>query len=260
MKTSKQNHWHVRRRLLTVGVVIAGVVLLAASARAQTEPEAPRIPEKLYNGYQFSLFGGMNLLYVNGEYNGECPCEFLGDETSFNTFYGVSVNIPIFADASIYLRAGRNRTSTEWFTGRSDSLRSTAGIGLVGSTMTLDYDLMHVDLLLRLFGHIDGERVYLGPSFGFVREKKVRIYDSELATGRNYLIEDGDLQVDHDLRVSFVIGAEYAFIPLKNLYVIPAIEVDYAFSKILQDRSTRPNFSLRPTFYRFYVTVAYQLF
>lgn len=244
--------------------IMLGAVLFAllatAGARAQTEPEAPVVPEKLYNGFQFSVFGGGNLLYINGEYNGLCPCEFVGDETSFNEFYGASINIPVFDDASIYLRLGRNHTSTDWFTGRIDSLRSIAAAGLVGSDLTFDYDLLHFDLLLRLFGRIDGERVYLGPSFGFVQRKHVRVIDTELRTGKRYLIEDVPLAVDHDLRVSFVIGAEYAFIPFRNVYVIPAFEVDYAFDKILQPRSERPNFSFRPTFYKFYVTLAYQLF
>jgi hypothetical protein len=60
--------------------------------------------------------------------------------------------------------------------------------------------------------------------------------------------------------VSFVIGAEYAFIPFRNFYVIPAIEVDYSFSKIQQLRDENPSFSLRPTFYKVLVTFAYQMF
>ena len=260
MKTNNRpGHTAARALRIAFGAALLGL-LATAGARAQTEPEAPVVPEKLYNGYQFSVFGGGNLVYINGQYNGLCPCEFVGDVTSFNEFYGASVNIPIFNDASIYLRFGRNHTSTDWFTGRTDSLRSIAATGLVGSDLTFDYDLLHFDLLLRLFGNIDGERVYLGPSFGFVQRKHIRVIDSELATGKRYLIEDAELAVDHDLRVSFVIGAEYAFIPFKNVYVIPAIEVDYAFDKILQPRGERPNFSMRPTFYKFYVTLAYQLF
>ncbi|MDT8325354.1 MAG: hypothetical protein RRA94_14670 [Bacteroidota bacterium] len=135
-----------------------------------------------------------------------------------------------------------------------------ADVGIALSGMTIDYDLLQFDFLLRLFGHIDGERVYLGPSFGFVREKHVRITDTELASGAVRLIEDGPLDIEHDLRVSFVIGAEYAFVPLRNLYVIPSLEVDYAFDKLVRERAGTPNFQLRPTFYKFYVTVAYQMF
>jgi hypothetical protein len=228
--------------------------------QAQTEPEAPREAEKLYNGWQFAFFGGANLAYMNGEYNAGCPCEFLGDQSSFNSFYGVSLNIPLFEDASIYLRLGRNKTSTDWASGRNDTLWTTSDLGVILSDMTINYDLMQFDFLLRLFGHIDGERVYLGPSFGFVKEKHVRVTDTEIGSGAMRVIEDGPLDIEHDLRVSFVIGAEYAFVPLRNLYVIPAFEVDYSFDKLIQDRAGRPNFTLRPTFYKFYVTLAYQIF
>lgn len=243
-------------------LVLLAALLFAIVPRlaAQTEPEAPREPVKLYNGYQFSLFGGGNLTYLNGDYMGLCPCEFLGDETSLNEFYGVSLNIPVLEDAALYLRLSRNRTRTAWFTGRIDSLRSTPEVGLVGSDLTFDYDLLAFDLLLRLYGRIDGERVYIGPSFGFVRDKRVFITDTELLTGKAWLIEDDQLDVEHSLRVSFVIGAEYAFVPLPNLFVIPAFEIDYAFAKITNERFERPNFNIRPTFYRLYLTLAYQVF
>ncbi len=242
-------------------IVLAAIFCLSTPRLfAQTEPEAPREPEKLYNGYQFAIFGGGNLTYLNGDYFGLCPCEFLGDKTGSNLFYGASINIPIFADASLYLRLSRNKTSTEWSSGRNDSLRSVQRAGTVISDLTFDYDLLSFDVLLRLFGHIDGERVYLGPSFGFVRDKHIRVTDTELSTNKIWLIEDDQLDVEHSLRVSFVIGAEYAFVPLKNLYVIPALEIDYPFGKIANERLERPNFSIRGTFYRFYVTFAYQMF
>ncbi len=245
---------------MRVLLAAAALLCLSASVQAQTEPEAPREAEQLYNGWQFALFGGLNLAYMNGEYYGGCPCDFLGDQSSFNSFYGASLNIPLFEDASIYLRLGRNKTSTDWSSGRNDTMWTAPELGIAVSDMTIDYDLLHFDFLLRLFGHIDGERVYLGPSFGFVREKHVRITDTELESGAMRVIEDGPLDVEHDLRVSFVIGAEYAFVPFRNLYVIPAFEVDYAFGKLIQDREGTPNFRMRPTFYKFYVTVAYQMF
>lgn len=242
-------------------IVLAALLFLCAPRlAAQTEPEAPRDPVKLYNGYQFSVFGGGNLTYLNGDYAGLCPCEFVGDESSFNEFYGLSLNIPIHEDAALYLRLARNRTSTGWFTGRADSLRSVQDVGLVGSDLTFDYDVLSFDLLLRLYGRIDGERVYVGPSFGFVRDKHVRVTDTELSTGKIWLIEDDELDVEHSLRMSFIIGAEYGFVPLPNLFVIPAFEIDYSFAKIINDRPERPSFSIKPTFYRLYVTVAYQVF
>jgi hypothetical protein len=242
-------------------IVLAALLFaLVPRLAAQTEPEAPREPERLSNGYQFSLFGGGNLMYLNGDYQGLCPCEFLGDQTSTNAFYGMSLNLPIHEDAALYLRLSRNRTHTVWSTGRADSLRSVQDLGLVASDLTLDYDVLAFDLLLRLYGRIDGERVYVGPSFGFVRDKHVRVTDTELSTGKIWLIEDGTLDVEHSLRMSFVIGAEYAFVPIKNLFVIPAFEIDYSLAKIANERLERPNFSIKPTFYRLYLTLAYQVF
>jgi hypothetical protein len=243
-------------------IIVLAAIFFMGTPRllAQTEPEAPREPVKLYNGYQFAVFGGGSLTYLNGDYFGLCPCDFVGDETGSNLFYGASINIPVFSDASIYLRLSRNESSTTWSTARADSLRSVQDVGFVSSDLTFDYDLLSLDVLLRLFGHIDGERVYLGPSFGFVRDKHIRVTDTELSTGKIWLIEDEQLDVEHSLRMSFVIGAEYAFVPFENLYVIPAIEIDYAFGKILNERIARPNFSLKPTFYRLYVTFAYQMF
>jgi hypothetical protein len=230
----------------------------AAPLLAQTEPEAPRPPEKLYNGWQFSVYGGGSLFYTNGEYNGLCNCNFVGDVTSINAIFGTSVNVPLHQDFALYLRAGINNASTMWSTARTDSLLSTGGSGYVLSDMTFDYHLLNLDVLFRLIGSMDGERVYIGPSFSVVGKKNVRITDTELSSGLTRVVEDGPLDVDHSLRVSMIIGAEYAFVPIKNLYVVPAVEVDYAFGKILQDRSARPNFVLRPTYYKLLVTVAYQ--
>lgn len=239
--------------------LLLAILLVTAASRvsAQTEPEAPKPPEKLYNGWQFSMYGGGSLFYTNGDYFGISGGNFVGDVTSFNALYGASVNIPVHQDFALYLRAGVNDASTEWSTARSDSL-ATGGVGYVISDMTFDYNLLNVDLLFRLIGSMDGERVYIGPSFGIVRKKNVRIIDTDLTSGISRVTEDAPLDVEHDLRLSMVIGAEYAFVPLKNLYVVPAIEVDYAFGKIIQDRSARPNFVLRPTYYKFLVTVAYQ--
>ncbi len=234
--------------------------MLTARALAQTEPEAPREPEKLTNGYQISFYAGGSMLYTNGYYNGLCPCEFLFDATSTNVVFGGSLNIPVFQDMSLYLRAGLNSTSTAWFTARTDSLLSTPATGYVGSDLTFDYDLLNLDVLIRLIGRMDGERVYIGPSFGVVRKKNVRIVDTEISSGLATVVEDAPLDVEHDLRVSLIIGAEYAFTPMRNLYVIPALEVDYPFGKILQERTERPNFSMRPTFYKLLLTISYQLF
>lgn len=241
-----------------IAIVLVLVLWGVAPLWAQTEPEAPKPPEKLYNGWQFSLYGGGSLFYTNGEYNGLCNCDFVGDVTSINAMFGSSVNIPVHQDFALYLRAGLNNASTTWSTARTDSLTSTGGSGYVLSDMTFDYHLLNLDVLFRLIGSMDGERVYIGPSFGIVGKKNVRVTDTELSSGLIRVVEDGPLDVDHSLRVSMIIGAEYAFVPMKNLYVVPAFEVDYAFGKIIQDRSARPNFVLRPTYYKLLLTVAYQ--
>ena len=232
--------------------------LASVKAAAQTEPEAPTEPVKLYNGYQFSFYGGGSLFYTSGEYNSVSKGDFVGDISSTNFMYGASLNIPVLEDLALYLRAGRNSASTDWATARTDS--TSGSTGYILSDMVFDYDILHLDFLLRLIGSMDGERVYIGPSFGLVRKKHVLITDTDLTTGAKRVVEDGPLDVEHDLRLSMVIGAEYAFVPFKNLYVVPALEVDYAFSKILQERSTRPNFVFRPTYYKFLVTVSYQVF
>ncbi|MBE0643711.1 MAG: hypothetical protein IH600_06490 [Bacteroidetes bacterium] len=262
MRTIRHDHKATFIRGAGQWIIVLAAFLFIAAPRlqAQTEPEAPREPVKLFNGYQFAVFGGGSLTYLNGDYYGLCPCEFLGDETSGNLFYGASLNIPVFSDASIYLRVSRNQSSTSWTTARADSLRSVQALGFVSSELKFDYDILSFDVLLRLFGHIDGERVYIGPSFGFVRNKHIRVTDTELSTQKVWLIEDDQLDVEHSLRMSFVIGAEYAFVPFPNIYVIPAIEIDYSFSKIVNERVERPTFSLKPTFYRMYVTFAYQMF
>jgi hypothetical protein len=246
-----------------IGTVVLLLLLLlavgASRVSAQTEPEAPKAPEVLYNGWQISFYGGASMFYTNGNYSGRCDCDFVGDISSLNLMYGGSLNLPVHEDFSLYLRAGRNNASTIWSTARSDSLPS-GGVGYMLSELTFDYDIVHIDFLFRLIGSMDGERVYFGPSFGLVRKKHIRIVDTELSTGITRIADEGPLDVEHDMRVSLVIGAEYAFIPVKNLYVVPALEVDYSFSRILQERSGRPNFSLRPTYYKFLLTVAYQLF
>jgi len=263
VRTRNRDRWKPLRNRGRFAVVAALMLLFAAvpaGLQAQTEPEAPVQPEKLYNGWQFSLYGGVNLAHIAGEYYGDCPCDFFSDETSFNTVYGTAINIHIFSDAALYLRFGRNETSTSWFTGRTDSLWSITAEGIIGSDLTFEYNLTNFDVLLRLYGHIDGERVYLGPSFGFVERKHILLTDTEFDTGAQHVIENGDLQLEHDLRVSFVIGGEYAFIPFKNFYVIPAFEVDYSFEKLVNLRDENPSFSWRPTFYKLLVTFAYQVF
>lgn len=231
------------------------VIVFSAVGLAQGEPEAPREIVKPFNGYQIAFFTGLSYNVFSGSYDGNCSCEFLSNETSFNAPVGLSVNIPVFADASIYLRGSWQATRTEFFTGRTDSLRSLPGTtGDIGTDMELTYSMVQFDLLVRLIGKQDGERVFFGPSLGLVRQKRVRITDTEYETGTVYTVADGDYPSADAVRRSFVIGAEYAFIPLPGLYVIPSLQIDYALEKISDIQPLRPNF------YKILVTVAYQLF
>jgi hypothetical protein len=238
---------------------IAAVLLLAAAAwqpaaLAQTEPEVPEENAPLRNGFQISLFGGVSLNSYTGAYFGDCPCDYWENERSWSVPYGVALHVPLFEDAALYLRGSLHRTSTDFFVGRYDSLRSAQTVGSIGDDMTIHYSLATIDVLLRLIGHLDGERVYIGPSFGIVQQKRVHIVETEYATGTRWLLTNRDIEGARDLRVSIVIGAEYAFMPLRNLSIIPAIEIDYAPKKI---SDWQP---LRVTFYRALIGVSYQVF
>ena len=243
-------------------ILILATVLLtnAAIVFGQTEPEAPRKPEKLYNGFQIAFYAGASYNHLIGEYHGAGPSDFVGNTSSFSMPFGGWLNIPLFADAALYLRAGVHNTSTDWLTGRYDSLRSVDDYDVVLSNWTFEYNLFNIDVLLRLIGEHDGERIYIGPSFSVVNRKHVFIEDTEYLTDATYVMEDGEMLVDQSVRTSIIIGAEYAFIPLKNLYVIPALEVDYPFEKLYRGGKDRPYFRLRPIFYKFVLSISYQLF
>jgi hypothetical protein len=230
------------------------VLLFASSAFAQTEPETPEEKEPLHNGFQISFYTGMTLNSYTGGYFGPCPCDFWNNAVSFSFPAGGALNIPLFEDAALLLRAGWHASETGFFSGRVDSLHSGPGTGDIGSDLTLEYSLVNVDLLLRLIGRMDGERVYVGPSFGLVQRKHVHLVDTEYDTGKQFPITDGNIEGGRNVRVSVVIGVEYAFTPLRNLFLIPAFEIDYSPNKI---SDIQP---LRPTFYKLLLTIGYQVF
>jgi hypothetical protein len=234
--------------------------LITVEAAAQTEPEAPRPPEVLYNGFQLSATGGLSMNHIVGEYYGDCPCEFYGNTTSTSPYFGASLNIPVFEDAALLLRVGINNSSSSWETGRNDSLWTSPEIGTIFSNLIFEYELLSFDVLARLIGAMDGPRLLVGPSFSAVKRKHLRIVDEEFVSGAQRVVEDGDLQVDQETRISMILGFEYAFTPVHNLYVIPSFEVDYPFAKLLNQDGVDPDFSLRPIFYRLLVSVSYQLF
>jgi hypothetical protein len=233
---------------------------MPAAVHAQNEPEAPRLPEKLHNGLQLAVYGGLTHTVLSGGYLGGCPCDFPEAGTSWSAPYGGSLNIPVFSDASIYLRLGLQNTRTDMFSGRYDSLRSVKDAGNIGSDLRLQFDLVNFDVLLRLIGRHDGERVFTGLSFGFVKDAHIKLTDTEYQTGVVYPVEDGALQDTRSMYTFFVIGAEYAIIPLKNVYLIPSFEINYALNKIYKELPPRPTFSMRPILYKLLFTVAYQIF
>ena len=241
----------VARRVVALALLLCLPVLV----RAQTEPESPEQPKPPpVNGFQFSVFAGAALNVFSGGYFAPGERNFLAEESSFNTPVGVSINIPVFADAALYLRAGWHPTQTVFFSGRKDSLKSIPAFGEIGDELTLRYALFHVDVLLRLIGRQDGERVFVGPSFNFVRSKRVRVTETEYASGVSYLIEEGELVGGESLRTSLVLGAEYAFVPLPDLYIIPSLQVDYSPQKLSTEHP------IKAVFYKFLLTVAYQPF
>lgn len=254
----------VRRSPRAPAVLVTGVLaLLLAPAilRAQTEPEAPRTPDKLYNGFQISLYGAAAYTHFLGSYSGPENANFTGNASSWGYAYGAWVNIPLFSsDAALYLRAGWRPSTTDWYSSRTDSLHSHPGVGDILSELTIEYNLFRVDALFRLIGRMDGERIYVGPSFGFVQRKHTRIVDIELDGEAETVIEDGELAVDQNVRVSIIIGLEYAFYIAHNLYLIPAVEVDYPFEKMINDTAPKPDFELRPVFYSVQMSLAYHLF
>jgi hypothetical protein len=245
---------HASRAAALVRLLLPAL-LLPAGLAAQNEPEAPQEPVKLHNGFQISVYTGASYNTFSGGYSGNCPCDFVASEHSFNLPFGVALNIPVFEDASLYLRAGWQGTSTSFFTGRVDSLRSqSGGYGDIGSELRLDYTLFQVDILARLIGRQNGERVFFGLGLGAVREKHVHITDAEYATGAVYTVTDSLLAGARTLRTSFVIGAEYAFVPLADVYVIPSLQIDYGLENISEVQPLRPNF------FKFLVTIAFQPF
>lgn len=212
------------------------------------------MPYVLRNGWQLSGYIGASYNVFHGGYAADCPCEFLANSTSGSFPYGLSLNVPLNEEMALYVRAGMQTTSTLFTVGRVDSLRSQPVIGDLVDELTVDYSLFSIDILLRLIGKLDGERIFVGPSFGFVRKKTAKITETELQTGYRYTIENEDIEGARTLRTSIVIGAEYAFIPMRNLFIIPSVQVDYSPQKITD---LQP---LRPVFYKFVLNVAYQLF
>ena len=230
-----------------------------AMLRAQTEPESPKTQEPLRNGFQLSFYTGVALNNFTGGYYTDCPrgnclVDFYLEDNSWSYPFGASMNIPVFSDAALYLRAGWNSTKTTISSGRVDSLYTQQAVGEILDELTLYYTLFQVDVLVRLIGKQDGERIFLGPSFGFPVYNRAYVSETELSTGRQFLIQDTDVEGAKKMRTSLILGVEYAFVPVRNLYIIPSFQIDYSAQKI---SDAQP---IRPLFYKFLISVSYQLF
>jgi hypothetical protein len=241
----------VRTILCALMIALAGV---APRALAQDEPEAPKRPVVLTNGFQLSFFAGPSLNVFSGGYSAVNNNSFIAQTSSWSMPAGFGLSIPMWSDAALYLRAGWTPTQTSFFAGKIDSLHSTVGVGEIGDEFAFTYSMVQLDLLFRLIGKMDGERIIIGPSFGFVRKKHARVIETEYPTGAQYLIEDGDIAGALATRVSIIIGAEYAWTPVKNLYLIPSIQIDYCPSNLSTEQP------MKFTMYKFLVSVAWQVF
>ena len=230
--------------------------MMYPQAQAQvTEPEAPPSvlrPEPMRNGWQISFYSGIS---YNDYYEGyDIPgvIDFLADESSWNVPYGGSLNIPLFDDLSLYLRAGVQNMETNFFNGKIDSLKSAQQIGEIGFGMDFSFHITHIDILIRLIGKNEGERVYFGPSFGIVNKKQIVVRRTEFLTGYEEVLQDQEMPGTDDYFPTFVIGGEYAFVPVRNLYLIPAIEVNFGWERISEIQR------LRTVYYRLLFNVSYQ--
>jgi hypothetical protein len=251
-------HAHTFRCRFLVPVVLL-MLGLPTLVRAQNEPESPREVLPLRNGFQLSFIAGLSMNVFSGGYftqcpRGNCPIDFYAEDNSYSIPLGVALNIPVFSDLAFYPRVGWNSTRITISSGRVDSLYTQESVGALLDELTLYYTLVQVDLLVRLIGRQDGERVYLGPSFGFPIRKHAYVAETELSTGKSFLLEDTDVEGARSMRTSLILGVEYAFVPLKNLYIIPSLQIDYSAQKI-SDRQP-----IRPLFYKFLLNVSYQLF
>jgi hypothetical protein len=235
----------------------AMLLLMQAAAYSQTEPEAPASvlrPGDTKNGWQISLYGGVSYNEYYEGYDIKNVISFIADETSWNMPLGLGLNIPIFEELSLYVRAGAQNMETNFFNGQIDSIKSTNDLGYIGYDMDFSFDIFHLDILIRLIGENEGERVYFGPSFGYVQKRHITVKRTELETGEAQLLQDQAMPGSDNFFPTFVIGGEYAFIPMKNLYLIPAIEVNFGWEKISNVQRLRTNY------YRLLFNISYQIF
>lgn len=218
-------------------------------------PGAPGERKKLAtdptNRFQIGIFvnGAYNVL--KGAYYGDCPCEFVKSGTGTSVPFGLTVNLPISDDASIYIRAGFNHPVVTFSSARNDTLRGQQTIGPMYEDLTITSSVLTLEVLLRLIAEEEGFRIFAGPSFGFVRNSEVELWETEAESGRRYPVEKGALADARATRYGFILGIEYAYVPLPRIYLIPSFSFDYGIKSI---SLTQP---LRPLIYHFSLSLAY---
>lgn len=232
--------------------------MLACTTEGLTQPLPPaggkvkkQSPFSFANRFQIGVYGGVNLNVYKGIYDGSCPCEFVQSGKGWSIPYGFTVNIPISDESSIYIRTGWYSSSVAFDAARSDSLRSGGGVGAMAEDLTIESDITQLDVLLRLIAEEDGIRLLAGPSFSFVNRTHVELVETEFSSGKKYTIESGELSDARNTRYGFILGIEYAYIPMNHVYVIPALLFNYGVKYISTSQL------LRPLTYNFSLSIAY---
>ena len=234
------------------------LILIACTTETFAQPKPPASGDRrqkvipIVNRFQISFFSAASYNIMKGQYDGVCPCSFVQAGSGWSFPVGLSFNIPFTDDASIYLRASVESQSLAFESARKDTLRSIKEYGEMTDDLTIESDLIQFDLLLRLIAEEQGVRLLAGPSFGFSKKSRARILETELKTGVAYTVEDGDLQEERRTRYGFIFGIEYAFIPIKGIYIIPALIFRYGMHSISNAQS------LRLLNYTLNISLAYQ--
>ncbi len=247
------------RKIFVICFCISVIIFSNLSAQQGKPPASSRIKKpplnRLENRFQLGVYGSLTYDVMKGEYTGPVTCNycsFVKSGTGFSVPVGITMNIPITDESSIYLRAGMLSASVSFQGGRKDTLRSTREVGEMFDDLTLDVQMTTIDIILRLIAQEDGFRILAGPTFGFIKKSNVVLLETETGTGKQYTIEKNELGGPVDTRYGFLLGLEYAFIPISHIYILPALIFDYGLNSISTIHS------LRPLYYNFTLSVAYQ--
>lgn len=248
----------LRDNCIRFAAVFAALILVAASPiHAQgIPPAAPHIykkpPSPFANRFALGVYGSYSHTVFKGAYYGACPCEFLKSGSGAAFPFGLTMNIPITEESALYLRLGKFSADIVYESARYDSLRSEKKLGDMFDDMTLSFSMTYFEVLLRLIAEEDGVRLFAGPSFGFIDKKHVVLIETEAMSGNRYTIENGELLYAKATRYGFVLGLEYAFIPIEKIYILPSFALDYGLNRISE---VQP---IRPLLYNVSLSIAYQ--